>query len=52
MTRRVAVVLAIVCGAAAAHAGDLRATRRIGPVSKVLVPETRYECPDLPVEKS
>lgn len=27
-------------------------TWRIGPVSKVLVPETRYECPDLPVEKS
>jgi hypothetical protein len=27
-------------------------TWRIGPVSKVLVPETRYECPDLPNEKS
>jgi hypothetical protein len=25
---------------------------RIGPVSKVLVPETKYECPDLPLEKS
>jgi hypothetical protein len=27
-------------------------TWRIGPVSKVLVPETKYECPDLPLEKS
>jgi hypothetical protein len=27
-------------------------TWRIGPVSKVLVPETKYECPDLPNEKS
>jgi hypothetical protein len=27
-------------------------TWRIGPVSKVLVPETKYECPDLPPEKS
>ena len=25
---------------------------RIGPVSRVLTPEARYECPDLPVEKS
>ena len=27
-------------------------TWRIGPVSTVLVPETTYECPGLPVEKS
>jgi hypothetical protein len=27
-------------------------TWRVGPVSKVLVPETKYECPELPLEKS
>ena len=52
MTRLAVIALTTVCSAVAVHAGDLRATRRIGPVSKVLVPETRYECPDLPVEKS
>jgi hypothetical protein len=27
-------------------------TWRIGPVSKILIPEAKYECPELPVEKS
>jgi hypothetical protein len=27
-------------------------TWRVGPVTKVLVPETTYECPELPLEKS